>query len=342
MSIARKILENTLVQILGKLATAALSLVVLKVLSRTLGTSGYGDYTTVYQYLAFFGIIADFGIYTITVREMSRDHSQIPRILGNVMGLRTALAILAMGLAAVSVFLIPNYEGTLIPMGVLITTFATFFALLNGTVSSVLQTHLKMQYATISLVVGKVVSVAYMIWVAFFAFTGDTESAFYHFLWSGVIGGVVNFLITAYYTRRYCKITYQFDFGYWKKVFVTSLPFGIALILSTLYFRIDVILMTFILPHSQTLAGGKDACLKTLCSDTEIGLFGIAMRMLELLVVVPMYFMNSVLPVMTRMLEEGSSKVRALMQYSFDFMLTLSLPLMIGGILLARPIVAFI
>ncbi len=342
MSIARKILENTLVQILGKLATAALSLIVLKVLSRTLGTSGYGDYTTVYQYLAFFGLIADFGIYTITVREMSRDHSQIPRILGNVMGLRTVLAIVAMGLAAISVFMIPNYEGTLIPMGVLITTLATFLTLLNGTVSSVLQTHLKMQYATISLVAGKVVSVAYMIWVAFFAFVGDPESAFYHFLWSGVIGGLVNFLITAYYTRRYCKITYQFDFAYWIKVFLTSLPFGIALILSTLYFRIDVILMTFILPHSQTLAGGKDECLKTLCSDTEIGLFGIAMRMLELLVVVPMYFMNSVLPVMTRMIEEGSSKVRALMQYSFDFLLALSLPLMIGGIILARPIVSFI
>jgi O-antigen/teichoic acid export membrane protein len=96
------------------------------------------------------------------------------------------------------------------------------------------------------------------------------------------------------------------------------------------------------LPHSQTLAGGKETCLKTLCSDTEIGLFGIAMRMLELLVVVPMYFMNSVLPVMTRLLEEGGNKVKALMQYSFDFMLTLSLPLMIGGIIFARPIVSFI
>jgi len=342
MSIARKILENTFVQIFGKLVTASLSLVVLKVLSRTLGTAGYGDYTTVYQYLAFFGIIADFGIYTIAVREMSRDHTRMEKILGNVMGLRTFLGILAMGLAAVSVFLIPIYKGTLIPMGVLIATLATLFTLLNSTVSSVLQVHLKMQYATISLVIGKVVAVAYMVWVAFFAFTGDPVSAFYHFLWSGVLGNLVNFLITTYYTRRYCKITYQFDFAYWKEVFVTSFPFGIALILSTLYFRIDVLLMTFILPHSQTLAGGKEACVSTLCSDTEIGLFGIAMRMLELFVIVPLYFMNSVLPVMTRLVDEGSAKVRSLMQYSFDFLLALSLPLLVGGFILARPIVLFI
>ena len=79
--------------------TAALSIVVLKIISGYLGTSGYGDYTTVYQFLAFFGIIADFGIYTITVKEMSRNEEKIPIILGNVMGLRTFLAIVAMLLA---------------------------------------------------------------------------------------------------------------------------------------------------------------------------------------------------------------------------------------------------
>jgi len=341
MSIARKILENTFVQVLGKLITAALSIVVLKIISGYLGTSGYGDYTTVYQFLAFFGIIADFGIYTITVKEMSRDESRIPVILGNVMGLRTFLAIVAMGLAVLTVFLVPRYDNTLIPLGVLIATLATFFTLLNGTVSSVLQVHLKMQYATISLVLGKIVSVLYMGWVAYFAFTGDLINGFYHLLWAGVLGNLVMFLVTAYYVRRFCKITYQFDFTYWKKVFFTSLPFGVALILNTIYFRLDVILMTFILPHSQSL-GGETACVSMLCSDTEIGLYGVAMRMLEMLVIIPVYFMNSVLPVMTRYIEEQSEKIRSLMQYSFDFLVATGLPILVGGFILARPIIHFI
>ncbi|MBU1017664.1 flippase [Patescibacteria group bacterium] len=341
MSIARKILENTFVQVLGKLITAALSIVVLKIISGYLGTSGYGDYTTVYQFLAFFGIIADFGIYTITVKEMSRDESRIPVILGNVMGLRTFLAILAMALAVLTVFLVPRYDNTLIPLGVLIATLATFFTLLNGTVSSVLQVHLKMHYATISLVLGKIVSVLYMGWVAYFAFTGDLINGFYHLLWAGVLGNLAMFLVTAYYVRRFCKVTYQFDFLYWKKVFFTALPFGVALILNTIYFRLDVILMTFILPHSQTI-GGEAECLKTLCSDTEIGLYGVAMRMLEMLVIIPVYFMNSVLPVMTRYIEEQSEKIRSLMQYSFDFLVATGLPILIGSFILARPIIHFI
>ncbi len=342
MSIARKILENTFIQVLGKLITAGLSILVLKIISGYLGTSGYGDYTTVYQFLAFFGIIADFGIYTITVKEMSRDESRIPVILGNVMGLRTFLAIVAMLLAVLTVFLIPRYSDTLIPLGVLIATLATIITLLNGTISSVLQVHLKMQYATIGLVIGKVASVLYMGWVAYYAFAGNLAAGFYHLLFAGVIGNLTMFLITTYYVRRYCKITYKFDFSYWKKIFITSLPFGVALILNTIYFRLDVILMTFLLPHSQTLPEPTTACLKTLCSDTEIGLYGVAMRMLEMLVIIPVYFMNSVLPVMTRYIEEQSQKIRQLMQYSFDFLVATGLPILIGGYILSRPIIHFI
>lgn len=342
MSIARKILENTFVQVLGKLITAALSIVVLKIISGYLGTSGYGDYTTIYQFLAFFGIIADFGIYTITVKEMSRDESKIPMILGNVMGLRTFLSLIAMGLAVLVVFLIPSYENTLIPIGVLIATLATIVTLLNGTISSVLQVYLKMQYATISLVAGKIVSVLYMAWVAYIAFSGDSVSGFYHLLWAGVLGNLVMLLITAYYVRRFTKITYRFDFSFWRKIFITSLPFGVALILNTIYFRLDVLLMTFILPHSQTLAAGESGCVETLCSDTEIGLYGVAMRMLEMLVIIPVYFMNSVLPVMTRYIEEQSSKIKDLIQYSFDFLIATGLPILVGGFILARPIIHFI
>ncbi|MFH1012566.1 MAG: oligosaccharide flippase family protein, partial [Candidatus Peregrinibacteria bacterium] len=247
-------MANTLVQVLGKLVTASLSIVVLKIISGYLGAAGYGDYTMVYQFLALFGIIADFGIYTITIKEMSRDESKIPMILGNVMGLRTLLAVFAMGLAIGAAYMIPQYEDTLIPLGIAIATLATFFTLLNGTISSVLQTHLKMHFATISLVIGKIVSVGYMAWVALVKFPEDPVLGFYHLLWAGVLGNALMFVITAYFTHRYARISYRFDFSFWKKIFFTSLPYGVALALNTLYFRLDVILMGFLLPHSSTVA----------------------------------------------------------------------------------------
>jgi len=342
MSIARKILENTFVQVFGKIVTAGLSVVVLKIISGYLGTAGYGDYTTVYQFLAFFGIAADFGIYTITVKEMSKDQTKIPMILGNVMGLRTVLAILTMALAVVVAFLIPGYADTVIPLGVLVATLATIFTLLNGTVSSVLQTHLKMQYATIGLIVGKVVSVIYMAAVAYILFTTDLTTGFYHLMWAGVLGNFVMFASTSYYVRRYTKITYKFDFDFWKKIFITSLPYGVALVLNTMYFRLDVILMTLMLPHTTALTDGTVQCNAIMCGDTEVGLYGVAMRFLEMLVIIPIYFMNSVLPVMTRFIEEQSKRIKELMQYSFDFLAATGIPILVGGFVLAVPIILFI
>ena len=342
MSIARKILENTFVQFGGKIVTAVLSIFVLKMISGYLGTAGYGDYTTVYQYLAFFGIAADFGIFTITVKEMSKDTQKIPQILGNVLGLRTALALITMGLAVIVVFLIPSYSDTLIPMGVLIATLATVFTLLNGTVSTVLQVHLKMQYTTIGLIIGKIASVGYIAAVVYYLYTGKVNAGFEHLIWAGVLGNFVMLAITTYYAKRYSRITYRFDFGYWKKIFITSLPYGVALVLNNIYFRLDVLLMTMILPHTKTLADGTTSCSGAICGDTEAGLYGVGMRFLEMMIIIPVYYMNSVLPVMTRFLEEESEKVKKIIQYSFDFLTATAMPIMVGGFILAVPIIRLI
>lgn len=342
MSIARKILENTFVQFGGKIITAVLSIFVLKMISGYLGTAGYGDYTTVYQYLAFFGIAADFGIFTITVKEMSKDSKKIPQILGNVLGMRTALALITMGLAAIVVFLIPSYSDTVIPMGVLIATLATIFTLLNGTVSTVLQVHLKMQYATIALIIGKIASVGYIAAVVYYLFGSDKATGFEHLIWAGVLGNFVMLLITTYFTRRYTKITYRFDYDYWKKIFITALPYGVALVLNNIYFRLDVLLLTLILPHTQELADGTTSCASGICGDTEAGLYGVGMRFLEMLIIIPVYYMNSVLPVMTRFLEEQSEKLRKIIQYSFDFLVATAMPIMVGGFILAVPIIRLI
>ncbi len=345
MSIARKILGNTFIQVMGKVITAAISVVILKIISDYLGTSGYGDYTTVYQFLAFFGIAADFGIFTITVKEMSKageDRERTEFILGNALGLRGALCLVTMALAAGAAFLIPAYKGTWIPLGVAVATTSTILTLMNGTISSALQVHLKMQYATIGMVVGKVLSLGYMALAVFFLFSDDPQKGFYHLLWAGTLGNGVMLAITAYYARRYARLRWRFDFPFWKQLFMTSLPYGVALVLSNLYFRLDVVLMTLLLPHSQTLPDGTAQCAASLCGDAQAGLYGVAMRFLEMLVVIPIYFMNAVLPTMTRYIEEKSKKVQQLMQYSFDFLMASGLPVLVGTVLLATPITLLI
>jgi O-antigen/teichoic acid export membrane protein len=324
MSTARKILWNVVSQVLGKLGIALLSLVSIKILTVYLGTKGYGDYTMIYEFLAFFGVIADLGLFTIAVREMSRDEEQTPIIIGNVLSMRTFLSIIAMLMAIISVWLIPAYKGSLVPMGVSIAAITVWLSLINGSLTSILQVHLKMQYASWTMFVGKIVSVLYMLFVIFIAYKNPSDTSFIHLIFAGNIGNLVMTIYTWYYASKLAKIRHRFDWYVWKNVLIASVPYGIALVLNTVYFRINSIFISFIR------------------GNEEVGLYGVAMRILEAISIVPLYFMNAVLPVLTRAIKEQSDKYQKIIQYSFEFLTMASWPLVAGGYVLSYPLIFII
>jgi len=325
MSTAKKILGNTAVQVAGRGIMAITSIVILKAISGFLSVEGYGMYKGVYDFLAFFGIIADLGLFTIAVREMGRGERDRNFIASNIFGMRMTLAITAMVLATVAAFAIPAYSGTPIPTGVAIGSMAVFLAIMHGTVSSVLQVELKMHYATIGLVGGKLISLGWMMAVIFYFFAGNpNDTAFYYLLLAGVVGNLFAFAFTFYYALKYAKLRPQFDPEYWKEVMVTSVPYGLALILNMVYFRIDSIMLLW-------MEGPK-----------ENGFYGPAVSILEILSVVPVYFMNSVLPTLSKAVKESKEKVSRILQLSFDFLFLLGVPMAMGLFLLAYPIIFLI
>lgn len=321
VTIARKILSNTFVQIGGKVAGALVSVFIVKLITNFLGVSGYGQYVSVYEFLAFFGILSDFGLFTIAVREMAKEEGRESFIVGNVLTLRTVMATAVMLLAVGAAFLIPQYQDTYIPAGVAVASLSVFFGILNGTVSSVLQLHLKMQYPTFGLVLGKLVSFAYMVYVVYYGFTTPSTEAFNQLMWAGVGGNAVMVAVTWFYARKYASLTFRFDVDYWKSTLLKAWPYGLALILNMVYLRVGSLLLLF------------------LKNPTEVGLYGVPARVLDILSIIPIYFMNSVLPVLTRKLKDSAESGAAVVQHSFDFMMVLVLPIVAGAQVLAYPLV---
>ncbi len=321
MSIARKILSNTMAQVAGKFVVAILGLLVVKITTTYLSLEGYGEYVIIYELLAFFGIAADLGLFTIAVRDMSEKEEEIPKIIGNILSLRTILVILTMIAAIVTVFLIPAYADTRIPMGVALASLTVFLAIINGTITSVLQVKLKMEIASIATVLGKAVSLGFMVYVVFWGFPTNTETGFYMLIFAGIVGNLAMVFMTNHYVRKITPLVYRFDLDLWKEVMVKSLPYGIALILNTIYFRIDSILIS------------------VMRGQEEVGVYGVAMKMLENFAILPLYFMNSVLPVLTKSLKEKATRYREIIRYAFDFLASLAIPIVVGGVILAYPLI---
>ena len=53
MSLAKKVAQNTLVQIIGKIVSTILGIFSLALMTRYLGQAGFGDYTTINTFLTF-------------------------------------------------------------------------------------------------------------------------------------------------------------------------------------------------------------------------------------------------------------------------------------------------
>lgn len=321
MSTARKILSNTVAQFAGKISLAILGMLVVKICTRYLSVEDYGEYIIIYEFLAFFGITADLGLFTIAVREMSKEKADIPRLIGNILSLRTIFVFLSMIVASISIFFIPKYADTKIPIGVVIASMTTVLTILNGTITSVLQTKLKMHIASIAVVVGKMVSLGFIFYIVFFGFPEYSEFSFYLLIFAGTVGTLITTIITDYHVKKITPLVYRFDLSLWKEVLSKSLPYGIALFLNTIYFRVDSIMLSIIR------------------NPDEVGLYGVAMKTLEQFTVLPLYFMNSVLPVLTREIEAKSEKYKDIIKKSFSFLSMLSVPMVVATLILSKSII---
>jgi O-antigen/teichoic acid export membrane protein len=326
---AQRILSNTAIQIFGKLLTAVISVVIIKyitALETIPGLEGLpAEYKLIYTYLAFFGIIADFGLFTIAVREMSqaKDKEEQMDIMGNIFGMRLFTIITAMALASLFIFLIPLDNYTLnVKYGVAIAAVTTVFTMMASTTSSILQVNLRMSMPTIMLMLGKVIMGGYIIWIV--SHFTEINNAFYHLLYAGIFGTAFTFITTYIFTKRWYLFKPRYDLIYWKKVFKEALPYGVAIILSTIYFKIDVLLLSFF----------RD--------KQEIAIYGYPSSIIEMLAIFPIYFMNSTLPTLSRAFKESKEKAKTIISLSFQFIQLITFPLVVGGLILAKPIIQFI
>jgi O-antigen/teichoic acid export membrane protein len=138
------------------------------------------------------------------------------------------------------------------------------------------------------------------------------------------VGNALAFGLTLFFALRYARIRLQFSRSYWKEIVVTALPYGAALVLNMVYFRIDSLMLLFMVGEKQ------------------VAFYSPAVRILEILSVVPVYFMNSVLPTLSRAVQVGAERARRVLQLSFDFLFILGVPMVVGLFLLSYPLIALL
>lgn len=291
----KKIYTNTLAQIAWKVVTAIISIFLIKLLSVYLGLEWSGIYDKIYNYLSIFAIIADLWLYTISVREMSKyvdNPEKLERISGNILSLRTFTGIGIIFLSIIISLFLPWY-GTHEVMGVTIVSIFTLFGLINSSLMSYLQAILKTEFSFIANISGKILTFILILWSIYLWFPESStalETRLTAVFLAGLWGNILMTLLTYSYCRRFQKIRFYWDKEYIIHILKPALPYGLALFLGAIFFKVDVQLLSTMSPES--------------IANTVTALYSRPMKIIEVGMMYATIFLNSLLPVLTAAIEK--------------------------------------
>lgn len=291
----KAIFDNTFWQIIIRLFTLVITLVSIKILTNYLGAEGVGKYNTITTYINFFIVIADFGLFAVTVREISQNPDQEKKVLANVFTIRLWSALAACILAA-AIVLATKYDQE-IKLGALIACGFLFFNLLASVYDMLLQARLKMQYSALSELISRIISVAALaviVWIH-----GS-------FLWIAAtiaLWGIFIFIFKWLFATRLLHFGLSHDRIYAKQIVNMAWPLGIVFIVSNLYFKMDTLILF-------AIKGAAAA-----------GIYTVAFKVLDVIAFMSSYFSSALKPAISQNIKNDPKTVSAIMQRGISVML---------------------
>ncbi len=316
MTLARSVGRNTLIQFIGKVIGTAVGFVTSILIVRYLHPTGFGSYSTAMAFLGFFSVTADLGLYLILIRDLNRPGADREKIVGNLLALRWLSAAIILGVGAAIVWVLPLSHNE--KVAVLIGTGSYIAVAATQLLVGIFQTNLAMGFVTVAELTGRFVLLG-LTWWAVHASTGLSGV-----MTAVVSGSIVNFLLVWLSAGRFVKLRLQFDWAYWKATLRETLPISASIVLNLIYFRADTII------------------LRAFKGTHDVGLYGASYKILEILNTFPIMFVGLLLPILgAAFASNDRERFMKVFQRGFDFLLMAAVPLLVGGWMLARPLMIF-
>lgn len=317
MKLARAIAWNTSIQFVAKILSIVLGLITIALMTRYLGQTGFGEYTTINTFLSFFAVAADLGLTLVTVQMISQPKINRDKALSDLFSLRFWSALALLLLAPITILFFP-YSAS-IKLGVLITSSCYFFVALNQIMVGLFQKDLQLGKVALAEIISRLVLLI-GVWSAV-AFDWKLIGI----LWVSVLSCLSSFLVHFYYGRRLASIKLNVNWQAWLIILQKSWPIGLTIIFNLIYLRADTLLLSIFR------------------SQEEVGVYGASYKIIDVLITLPFIFAGIVLPVMTSAwLENQKHKFNLIIQKAFDLMAILAIPMIFGTFFLADAIMAVV
>jgi O-antigen/teichoic acid export membrane protein len=304
-----RLATNTLVQAVGSALASVIGFVTFVAVTRGLGPEAFGDFTAATVFLFIPVVLADVGLSTAVLREISARPERTEPAMRASLPLRALISAVAV-LAAVGVGLaMPFNDQT--KVAILLSAVGSYFTLMTLSLVPVLQAQLKMAWSVGATLAGRLATLGLTL-AALGIGLGFKSIVIAH-----VIGLAVTFLLHVFAVALIVPLWPVIDVAYWRRLVAGSFVLGIAIALSLVYFRVDTVILAL------------------LRSPEEVGFYGAAFKFIELAVLIPAAVGISMFPPLARFMATGDPRATGLIQKTFDVLVAAAVPVMV--VMLAYP-----
>jgi len=311
MNTLQRIAKNVGVKISAKIISKILGFFFIIYVARYLGVEGFGILSFALAFAGIFGVLANFGLGPLAIREVARDKSLARKYLGNIIGIKIILVIIVFGLIALTINIL-GYPAQTIKVVYLIALFVIFNAF-TDIFNSIFQAFEKIEYVSI----GMILNSGLLLLSALLAINqgfGIIGFAFLYFFASVIIFGY-SFIVSAW---KFVKPRIEIDWDFWKSSIKQALPFGLAMFFVTIFYWIDSVMLS--------LMKGNEV----------VGWYNVSYRIALFLLFIPQAFTSAIFPVMSRFYLTSQDYLRLSFEKHFKYMAVLGVPIGVGIMLLSR------
>lgn len=308
----KKVIYNTASQTIAKLITATSSLLITIIIGRSLGPAGYGDFTKIFTFVGYFYTVADFGFNAIYIKLTTGQPAST--LIRALVGLRLIISVF-LASVAISISLILPYSANLsigfsplVKIGIVIASVTIVTQALFTSANAFFQKNLRYDLSAIASVAGTLIILVLTALAALLKLSLLTYSLAY------VLGGVT-FVIVAYLIiANFYKISVLPEFSKTssKHLISGAWPIGIALFFNLVYFRVDILILSYS------------------ASSYQVGLYGLAYQFFEAALAIPIFFSNALYPLLADLFKSDKNEYKKQIKFWALALLLFSLTLTVG------------
>lgn len=317
MNGVRSIAVNTLTLSISEVVTKIAQFLIFVFIARSLGSAVFGRFNFAYAFSIIAVLFMDMGINYMLIRDISKNRGLVKKFIVNSFAIKIALSIITF----IITFLILNVANYPEEARILVYILVLFAFLKSFTelLFSVFKAYEAMYYEALLKILRMLAALAFgLLAINFYK---DIILLSIVFL---VIEAVIFILSFFIILSKFVKLKLSFDYNFSKKIFKSALPFSLSMIFASIYFYIDIIMLSI------------------MKGDSAVGIYSAAYNMTLAILFIPGMYVFAIYPVLSKNFNEFKDKVILIYERSFKYMYIIGLPISIGFYVLARNMILFV